>query len=134
MRLEGGFQGAQQARLVVLDREQEVGAAPRNRRRHGRRGAGRIDRDDPAGQPEVLEQRRDGRPLGARPGLDHADHRRATQGLDEMVHPAVAGGAARPLAIDVHRLAGGLDPGKDIVEVVGLGRAPQRVGAGRPVP
>jgi len=34
----------------------------------------------------------------------------------------------------VHRLAVGLDPGTDIVEVVGLGRAPQRVGAGRPDP
>lgn len=47
-----------------------------------------------------------------------------------MVHPAVAGGAARPLAVDVHRLVVGFDPGQDIIKIISLRRAPQRVGAG----
>src|SRR3954452_8329539 len=63
-----------------------------------------------------------------------AEHRRAAQGLDEMVDPAVAGGAARPLAVDVHRLVVGFDPGQDIIEIISLRRAPQRVGAGWPDP
>ena len=51
-----------------------------------------------------------------------------------MVHPAVAGGAARPLAVDVHRLVVGFDPGQDIIKIISLRRAPQRVGAGGPDP
>jgi hypothetical protein len=97
--VEGLPQGVEQRRLVRLNGKQEVGVAATHRRGHGRRGAGRVNGDEPSGKLQIRHQFLDGRPLGAGTGLDHADHPAAAQRFDEMMDLATRPGAAQPLAV-----------------------------------
>jgi hypothetical protein len=133
-RVEGLPHGGEQRRLVGLHGEQEVGAAGAHRRGHGRRGAGRVDGDEPPGQIQIRHQVLDGRPFSAGAGLDQADHPVTAQSLPEMMDRVAAPGAAQPLGVDVHGLALGHDRVEEVLQGVGLRGPAQRVGAGWRLP